>query len=356
VAAPDFSPGVVCSLKRVAGFLRTRTGRRVVLAAASALILVPARWIAVRSPQKGASAAPTTASLVPSVALPPIPLLRSRLHKPAPGSAADATEGGSTDALPVTRYTVVQGDTLGAIAARFHTDVASIAASNGISPNHTLQIGEVLQVPTRVGWVYPVISGDTLSGIGSRYGVSADRLAQVNHLDVNSVLQIGQRLWIPSDPPASGAPAAGPRHAVEVGPAGSSGGSGASTAPQGGLLWPVRGVITSPFGWRYLFGRRDFHDGIDIGVPWGTPVHAAVSGTVVGAGWDGPYGIAVRIQTGDMLTMYAHNSRLAVHVGERVAAGQLISYAGATGNATGPHVHFGVYIDGVAVNPMNYLR
>lgn len=214
----------------------------------------------------------------------------------------------------------------------------------------TLHPGEKLQVPLRIGWVYEVADGNTLSGIAAGAGVSVATLARANHLDANTaVLRIGERLWIPHEPPAqpetAGHGAAPTRHATH-------------TAPQHhslGLLWPVRGPITSPFGWRYLFGRRDFHEGIDIGVPTGTPVHAAMSGTVVGAGWDGPFGIAVRVRAGDMLTLYAHNSRVVVHAGESVRAGQLLSYSGMTGNATGPHVHFGVYINSVPVNPMRYL-
>jgi murein DD-endopeptidase MepM/ murein hydrolase activator NlpD len=126
----------------------------------------------------------------------------------------------------------------------------------------------------------------------------------------------------------------------------------------GALMWPVGGVITSPFGYRNhpIFGRQILHSGIDIGVDYGTPVHAADSGVVVEAGWISGYGYAVVIDHGNGLsTLYGHNQSLAVSSGQSVGQGQVIAYAGSTGNSTGPHVHFEVRSNGEPVNPMNYL-
>ncbi|KAB1479059.1 peptidoglycan DD-metalloendopeptidase family protein [Veillonella seminalis] len=140
----------------------------------------------------------------------------------------------------------------------------------------------------------------------------------------------------------------------------SSGGGSDYTYVQGTgqLAWPVSGVITSGFGWREhpIFGRQIFHSGIDIGVDEGTPVHAADSGTVVYSGWMDGYGYAVVIDHGNGIsTLCAHNSDLAVSEGQSVSKGTVIAYAGSTGNATGPHVHFEVRVNGDPVNPLGYL-
>lgn len=141
----------------------------------------------------------------------------------------------------------------------------------------------------------------------------------------------------------------------------SSGGQGSSdnwVQGTGQLGWPVSGEITSPYGYRVhpIWGTTIYHSGIDIGVDEGTPVHAADGGVVVWSGWMGGYGYAVVIDHGNGLsTLYGHNSELAVDEGQSVAKGQVISYAGSTGNSTGPHVHFEVRVNGDPVDPMGYL-
>ena len=117
-------------------------------------------------------------------------------------------------------------------------------------------------------------------------------------------------------------------------------------------------LITSPFGYRThpIFGTTIYHAGIDIGVDYGTPIHAADGGTVIAAEWYGGYGNAVIIDHGNGLqSLYGHNSSLTVSVGETVSQGQVIAYAGSTGYSTGPHCHFEVRQNGEAVDPMGYL-
>ena len=151
------------------------------------------------------------------------------------------------------------------------------------------------------------------------------------------------------------------RAAAAAAAAQSSGGQGASdnwVQGTGQLGWPVSGEITSPYGYRVhpIWGTTIYHSGIDIGVDEGTPVHAADGGVVVWSGWMGGYGYAVVIDHGNGLsTLYGHNSELAVDEGQSVAKGQVISYAGSTGNSTGPHVHFEVRANGDPVDPMGYL-
>ena len=123
-------------------------------------------------------------------------------------------------------------------------------------------------------------------------------------------------------------------------------------ASAAGFVWPVHGVLTSPFGWRW--GRM--HEGIDLAVPTGTPVVAAAAGIVIVAGWMGGYGNLVVIDHGNgIATAYGHNSSVAVSYGQSVAQGQLISYSGSTGHSTGPHVHFEVRVNGSPVDPLGYL-
>jgi murein DD-endopeptidase MepM/ murein hydrolase activator NlpD len=120
----------------------------------------------------------------------------------------------------------------------------------------------------------------------------------------------------------------------------------------GQLSWPVSGPVTSGFGSRW--GRM--HEGIDIAVGEGTPVHAAASGTVIYAGWMEGYGNLVVIDHGNGLsTAYGHNSSLASSMGQSVAAGEVIAYSGSTGHSTGPHVHFEVRLNGSPVDPLGYL-
>ena len=126
--------------------------------------------------------------------------------------------------------------------------------------------------------------------------------------------------------------------------------TGAASAA--GFVWPVHGVLTSGFGWRW--GRM--HEGVDIAVSNGTPVVAAKAGVVIVAGWMGGYGNLVVVDHGGgVATAYGHNTSVTVGVGQQVAQGQLIAYSGNTGHSTGPHVHFEVRINGGAVDPMGYL-
>lgn len=120
----------------------------------------------------------------------------------------------------------------------------------------------------------------------------------------------------------------------------------------GQLAWPVAGPVTSGFGSRW--GRR--HEGIDIAVGSGAPVHAAAAGTVIYVGWIPGYGNIVVIDHGSGLsTAYGHNSSLVVGQGASVGKGFVIALSGSTGHSTGPHVHFEVRVDGAPVDPLEYL-
>jgi murein DD-endopeptidase MepM/ murein hydrolase activator NlpD len=126
----------------------------------------------------------------------------------------------------------------------------------------------------------------------------------------------------------------------------------------GRMIWPVKGRISSPFGYRYhpVLQKKKFHNGIDIAASTGTPVLAADSGVVLVSGWRGGYGYYIAIDHGKgRSTAYGHNSRLLVKEGEAVVRGQTIAHVGSTGLSTGPHVHFEVRVNGQPTNPRNYL-
>jgi murein DD-endopeptidase MepM/ murein hydrolase activator NlpD len=127
-----------------------------------------------------------------------------------------------------------------------------------------------------------------------------------------------------------------------------------STVTVGGsgqFSWPVNGPITSGFGFRW--GRM--HEGIDIGVGFGTPIGAAAAGTVIVAGWSGGYGNLVVVSHGTISTAYGHMSHIAVSNGQQVSRGTVLGAVGSTGHSTGPHLHFEVRVNGVPQNPVNYL-
>ncbi len=153
------------------------------------------------------------------------------------------------------------------------------------------------------------------------------------------------------------------RLAAEAAEAAAQGGDtgGGYSQGSGVLGWPVRGPLTSFFGYRDMsaYGYGYFHTGLDIGVYTGTPVCAADSGVVMSlTGWyERGYGWGVFIDHGNgIVTVYGHNSSLAVSPGQTVAKGEVVAYSGSTGWSTGPHVHFEVRVNGECVDPLPYLE
>jgi murein DD-endopeptidase MepM/ murein hydrolase activator NlpD len=131
-----------------------------------------------------------------------------------------------------------------------------------------------------------------------------------------------------------------------------SSGYSAPASSSGALAWPLSGPVTSPFGMRW--GRM--HEGIDIAASEGTPIHAAAAGRVIYCGWEEGYGNLVVLDNGNgVATAYAHQSSIAVSCGQDVAQGDVVGYVGSTGHSTGPHLHFEVRVNGVAVDPFGYL-
>ncbi|MEW6724181.1 MAG: M23 family metallopeptidase [Bacillota bacterium] len=280
---------------------------------------------------------------------------------PSPGAAAlsqgdeasDATtdavaseqecEAGEETSTPlVVTYVVKSGDTLWDIAIAHQTTITSVKYNNGLSSN-TLRPGQELKILTIDGLLYKVKSGDTLSGIASRFDTSISKIEEANGIDRTSLLAIGTQLILPDATP--------PRQ-VTVKTASTGAGRGQTATVTGNYIWPVRGRITSPYGWRW----GTIHTGIDIAAPTGTSVKAARAGQVTHSGWLGNYGYTVVIDHGGgMSTVYAHNSALLVSAGQWVEQGTVVARVGSTGRSTGPHLHFEIRVSGRPIDPRPHL-
>jgi murein DD-endopeptidase MepM/ murein hydrolase activator NlpD len=190
--------------------------------------------------------------------------------------------------------------------------------------------------------------GESVSGIAQRYGVPYEDVVRANRLRDPERIVVGRRLKIP------GATAVGavapPRGGSPITPIGYA---PVSASDKNGFQWPVPGgTVTSPFG------RRDGsqHDGIDVQAPIGTAVRVARGGQVLYAGALRGYGNLVIVDHGaGFATVYAHNQRNLVKAGDRVRSGQSIATLGATGQTSGPHLHFEVRKHNVARDPLLFL-
>jgi murein DD-endopeptidase MepM/ murein hydrolase activator NlpD len=194
--------------------------------------------------------------------------------------------------------------------------------------------------------VHVVRRGENLYRIGLRYGVPASAIAKANRLADPTKLAIGQRLTIPGT-------GATPTAVVP-----STRGEWTRRDPRGrggepSLVWPVSGKVSSGFGMR----RGAHHDGVDIPMPRGSPVRAAEAGRVIhsGGGLSGYGNTIILRHAGRLSTVYAHNKRNLVRVGDFVERGQIIAEVGRTGRASTHHLHFEVRRDGRAIDPLDYL-
>ncbi len=123
-------------------------------------------------------------------------------------------------------------------------------------------------------------------------------------------------------------------------------------------IWPAQGWVSSDFGYRAspFTGQREFHKGIDISAPEGTPIYAPADGEIISTRDNSTYGLTMVLDHGrGFSTKYAHMKRFVVDENEEVSRGQLIGYVGNTGRSTGPHLHYEVRINNVPVNPKKYI-
>jgi len=239
-------------------------------------------------------------------------------------------------------HVVQRGDSLYVLARRYGVSIKDIMEVNNLASD-VIVIGQKLIIPKKPaagddgdlqpaassGTVYQVRPGDSASVIAKRFNTSVPALAAANRLSDPNRLRAGQELIIPG---------------------------WQATIPR--LIWPVKGRISSPYGWRThpVYKVRQFHGGIDIAVPVGTSVKAAAAGKVIESGWMDGFGYGIVIDHGEgVTTWYGHNSKLLVKVGDRVRQGQIIARSGNTGVSTGPHLDFRIKVNGETINPIYWL-
>ncbi len=236
-----------------------------------------------------------------------------------------------------TAYRVQKGDMIGTIAERFGLNQDTLVSFNGIKNSRLLQIGQFLRIPNQDGILYTVKPKDTLAGIGEAYEADTATISYANGFQVDTPAP-ETRLFIPGARMAS----------VDL------------QEINGDLfIWPVRGWVTSPYGYRTspFTGARQFHSGIDIGAALGTPIKAAMAGRVSSTGYDinsGNY-VVVSHHSG-YRTFYGHLNVIRVETGGYVKTGDRIGDVGSTGLSTGSHLHFTVFKNGVTVNPRNLMK
>jgi murein DD-endopeptidase MepM/ murein hydrolase activator NlpD len=233
-------------------------------------------------------------------------------------------------------YTVKRGDSVSKIAAAFGISMDAIIASNGITNVRRLYQGQTIKIPNMDGIPYTVKAGDSLHKISSSMNVPLEAILDANDVQNENIIP-GTVLFIP------GAKMRAEDLKLALGEL---------------FIYPIRGRLTSPFGWRHdpISGVRRYHAAIDLAAPIGTPVKAAMDGRVSTVGYNGTYGkfIIVNHNNG-FQTMYAHLSVTSVTQGSLVNQGTKIGEVGNTGYSTGPHLHFAVFKNGRAVNPRELL-
>jgi murein DD-endopeptidase MepM/ murein hydrolase activator NlpD len=234
-------------------------------------------------------------------------------------------------------YTVRRGDTVSGIAADHHLSMDAIIASNGIANVKRLREGESLRLPNMDGIPYTVKKGDSISKISAAMGVPKEAILDANDIQNDAIAQ-GAVLFIPG--------ARMKREELKM--------------AMGDLfIYPIRGRLTSPFGWRNdpISGVRRHHSAVDLAAPTGTPIRAAQDGRVSVVGSNPTYGLFVILEHGaGYQTMYAHMNVISVKQGVYVIQGSRIGDVGSTGYSTGPHLHFAVYKNGRPVNPLEFLN
>lgn len=227
----------------------------------------------------------------------------------------------------ILEYTVQPGDCLYTIAAQFGTDIVTLIHLNNINEPGLIHPGDCLEILTVIGCVHDVKEGDTVNTIAASYGVEETAILQANEISAPSDLPRGERVIVP-------------------------GGIVSRGLPQPVFRWPLKGTLTSGYGWR----QGKFHHGIDLAAAYGTPFRAAAGGRVSCTGYRGSYGIMIEVDHGaGYRTRYGHACKAAVSTGQQVEVGQILGYVGLTGNTTGPHLHFEIHAAGEKVNPLRFL-
>ncbi|BBC92108.1 peptidoglycan DD-metalloendopeptidase family protein [Streptomyces griseofuscus] len=295
------------------------------------------------------------------------------------------TAGGAGLALPLIAAGTAAGTAIGADArtgteagspAGPRADTADAAPGRALDASaHDVRPQTTPQSRAGRTTMYTVVHGDTLSGIADEHHVPGGwrKLYAANRATVGAdpdLILPGERLGLhPAKAPAGPAKVTkAPAKAAEKAKPTESAKKKLTSHPEKpkahhqntSIVAPVHAAIGTGYRVAGPYWSKGYHTGVDFLVPTGTAVHAAEAGEVVAAGWGGSYGYQVVLRHSDgHYTQYGHLSAISVRVGQRVAAGGRIARSGATGNVTGPHLHFEVRTGpgfGTDIDPLGYLR
>ncbi len=238
--------------------------------------------------------------------------------------------------LRVQQYRAQPGDSISQIAQRFRLSLDTLVSWNDIRDARSIRPGTLLGIPNADGLKYTVRRGDNLEQIARSNGLALNTVLDWNRLS-SSVISAGQVLFLPG---------------VHMRP------NDLNRVLGNLFIFPVRGKISSGFGSRAdpFTGVRRFHNGLDIVNSPGTPIMAAMVGTVEDVGFNNNYGYYVILRHTGYQTLYGHLSRFVVHRGQKVQQGEKIGELGTTGYSTGPHLHFSIFRNGEAVDPLSFLK
>lgn len=259
-------------------------------------------------------------------------------------------------------YVVESGDSVFGIALSYDLEPETVLWANydllNDNPN-MLSIGQELKIPAEDGVLYTVEAGDTLESVAREFDALPEDIVgwPDNKIDIaDPQLVVGKEIMIPGGKremrswvvPTIWRANSGANRSINA----ACDTSGAFAYGTGYFMWPADNRSIS--GNTFWSG----HLGIDIAAATGAPVYASDSGVVVyAASIGGGYGLMVMIDHGNGFhTLYAHNSQIVTRCGANVSKGQVIAYAGSTGNSTGPHLHFEIRYMGAFVNPLDYLQ
>lgn len=251
-------------------------------------------------------------------------------------------------------YTVQEGDLISFIASDYGVSVNSILWANNLANPDSIKLGQILRIPPVNGVIHTVKSGDTVTSLAKRYDVSADQIITYNRLPLDGGLRSGEEVIVPGGVKMAESVVQA-RLAVNYDETGTPqvpliGTASPSVLAQYASLFEhlpdLDGYFITPAA-GYNWGRVHGRNGVDIANSCGTPIVAAADGVVSiadGSGWNGGFGGYIKItHPNGVETLYAHASRLVVQTGQAVGKGQKIALIGATGNATGCHLHFEVH-------------
>lgn len=260
--------------------------------------------------------------------------------------SAQSADSSNTGSISV--YTVKDGDSISGIASHFGVSVNTILWANDLTIHSTIKPGMTLSILPVSGLQHTVQSGETLSSIATKFHASASEIATFNGLDANATVVVGSTLIIPGGEEANAATVTKTSTAKAPVKKTSTTKTTSKTTIRSDLgTAATSGYLQNPVPGALLTQGIHGNNGVDLGAPSGTPIHAAAAGTVIiskgDAAWNGGYGSYVVIShSNGSQTLYAHMSRDIATVGETVSQGEVIGYVGETGEATGNHLHFEV--------------